>query len=154
MLIQYDNGAAFASGAQSYEYRPATSSETYERIIARVRVGGIRTAAMLDTGGIFFICTPELGAALGLGSKQGAPTDKLLLRGRIVSGSLFPLEIELIADEGDTLPLTVAAFVPKLELHQEWFEEFPCVLGLHACLERIRFAVNPARGKFYFGAAQ
>ena len=31
--------------------------------------------------------------------------------------------------------------------------ELPSILGLHSCLERVRFAFDPATDTFYFGPA-
>lgn len=43
----------------------------------------------------------------------------------------------------------VTAFVPHLTPGENW--PFPTFLGWHCCLERIRFAIDPAEEKFYFG---
>lgn len=54
----------------------------------------------------------------------------------------------LLADEGqgESLTLDVTAFLPD----DRW--NLPNMLGLTGCLERIRFAVDPANDLFYFGA--
>lgn len=151
MNLQFENGDPFTTGATSYDYRPATSKEPHERVIIRILISGIKTSAMLDTGGVFFVCTPEIGEVLGL--TQGAPTDKIRIRDHSVNGSLHSIELELVADDGASFTLTVTAFVPHLQPGEEWFEEFPCVLGLYGCLERLRFAVDPMTKTFHFGTA-
>lgn len=154
MPLLFPDGTAFSNGAMTYQFRPATRGEKYERLVVTIFVGPFATTAVVDTGGVFFICTPELGKQLGLDPQRGAPTDKLYLRGRTLEGSLHPLEIELAAQDGETLIVTVTAFLPHLRAGEEWSEEFPCIMGLYGCLERLRFAVDPVTETFYFGAAQ
>ncbi len=85
MPLFFSNGTSFTKGAMPYQFRPATSKEAYKRIILRVFIGEVKTLAIVDTGGVFFVCTPELGKQLGLDPKHGAPTERLYLRGRTVA---------------------------------------------------------------------
>jgi hypothetical protein len=43
------------------------------------------------------------------------------------------------------------AFVP--DTSHEAVPELPSILGLHGCLERVRFAFDPHTDTFYFGPA-
>lgn len=151
MPLHFKDGTPFAIGSAPYQYRPATSRETYERILLTISIGDLKTSALVDTGGVFFVCSPEIADYIGLDSERGASADRLLLRGRLISGTLHRVEITLEADEGESLSLAVTAFVPRLRAGEEWFEEFPCIMALYGCLERLRFAIDPTTGTFYFG---
>jgi hypothetical protein len=145
-------GAAFASGATRYEYRAATSAETSPRIILTIAVGNYRTAAFVDTGGIYFICTPPFARRLRLDPGLGLPApDRIRWRGEIFRGLLYRLPLTFPATEGDGLTIEATAFVPLSRPTEVWNDELPCVLGLQGCLERLRFAVDPAIDTFYFG---
>ncbi len=49
-LLNFDNGESFATGAMGYDYRPATKTETTNRIFLEVEIQGIPTQAVVDTG--------------------------------------------------------------------------------------------------------
>lgn len=50
MALLFPNGDNFASGAVRYDYRPVTETETTNRIILEVKMQGIPTEAVVDTG--------------------------------------------------------------------------------------------------------
>jgi hypothetical protein len=60
-----------------------------------------------------------------------------------------PVQLTLLADEGDSLDVDAAVFVAT-------GDEYPVgrsFLGYAGLLERIRFALDPQTNQFYFGAA-
>jgi hypothetical protein len=152
MALFLANSEAFASGAARYDYRAATIAETSPRIILTIAVGNYRTAAFVDTGGIYFICTPPFARRLRLDPGQGLPSsERIRWRGETFRGSLYRLPLTLPASDGFPLTVEVTAFVPQMRPTEIWNDELPCVLGLQGCLERLRFAVDPATETFYFG---
>lgn len=65
------DGERFATGAITYQYRPATTHETTPRIILVVETDGILTEAVVDTRGVYLFCNPHIVRRLPL-----APTDQ------------------------------------------------------------------------------
>ncbi|MBI4675687.1 MAG: hypothetical protein HY741_28935 [Chloroflexi bacterium] len=61
MSLTFPDGVRFSVGAMPYQFRSATRGDKYERIVLTISVRGMDTSAVVDTGGVFFICTPELG---------------------------------------------------------------------------------------------
>ena len=152
MALLWANGDAFATGATRYDYRPATIAETSPRIILTIAVENYRTAAFVDTGGVYFLCTPPFARRLRLDPGQGLPTsERIRWRGETFTGLLYRLPLTLPAIDGDRLTVEATAFVPQTRPGEIWNNELPCVLGLQGCLERLRFAVDPASETFYFG---
>ena len=62
-------------------------------------------------------------------------------------GTLYRTVIVLVAAEGESVEIEVTTFVPDDET---WNDE-PLFLRLFNCLDRVRFAVDPAADTFYFG---
>jgi hypothetical protein len=77
-----------------------------------------------------------------------------------LTGVLHRIEITLLRDKtengehGSDLPLEVTAFFP--DPNQGFQDDFLpySYLGMHCCLERVRFGIDPSQGedRFYFGA--
>jgi len=89
MLLQFEDGKPFASGAASYLYQSITERETTPRIILSILLGGIETTAFVDTGGVYVLCSPEIARVIGLNPGEGIPVQTLRsARGRF-SGELF-----------------------------------------------------------------
>ncbi len=148
MLLRFDNGDSYATGAAPYAYRPITDKETSPRIILPVLIEGVKTSAFIDTGGVFLV-TPEVAFHLGLDPNDGIEAQTLLWRNYSLQCVLHRLSLTLPAEEGDSLTIDATAFVP-LTTYQEWPADFSCILGMN-CLEHLRFAVDPANDTFYFG---
>ncbi|MBN1484372.1 MAG: hypothetical protein JXA37_06580 [Chloroflexia bacterium] len=72
------------------------------------------------------------------------------IRDRTYQGELHRLSLVLKAQDGESVALEVTAFLPRLRPGETW--NLPPFLGLRGCLERLRFAVDPASDTFYFGA--
>jgi len=151
MLLQFDDGTRFASGAAPFAYRPATADERYPRIHLPIAVSGFEASAIVDTGGVFLLCSPDLGERLSLRITDALAVEEIHWRNQTFSGTLHRVEIVLFAEQGENLPLEVTAFVPRLQPHQVWSPEFPLILGMHGCLEFMRFAIDLTDDTFYFG---
>ena len=150
MLLRFEDGRPFAQGACPFVYRPATERETVHRIFVPVQIEDIQTEAVVDTGGVYLVCQPEIAALLSLDPASAIRTDELNIRGRKVPGALYRLYLTLLAEEGKSHKLEIIAFVPRLEPNEPW--NLPSFMGLTGCLEWIRFAVDPITDTFYFGA--
>ena len=91
-----------ATGATSYQYRPATPQENTPRVVLEVAVEGIVTEAMVDTGGVYLFCHPRLARQLDMDASQAvSPVIELLFRGVFLQGRLHRLSLTLLAEVGD-----------------------------------------------------
>ena len=148
MALLFPNGDNFATGAIRYDYRSVTATETTNRIILEVKMQGIPTEAVVDTGAPYVICPPRVARQAGFKGVEPLERLTMLVRGMRLEGGLIRLGITLEADEGENLTVDATAFVPDVE---EYWGDFPAFLGLTGFLERIRFAVDPNTDTFYFG---
>lgn len=148
MLLRAD-GEPFATGAVNYLFRPATEQEHSLRITIDIRIRDFQSPAFIDTGGIYLICPPEVADVLDLQPQDVLFRERILLRGLSIGGSVYRLPLTLIADRGNSMLIEATAFVPDNE-HLDW-DDFPCILGMEGCLERLCFAVDPMNEIFYFG---
>jgi hypothetical protein len=114
MLLSFEDGRPFAHGACPFVYRPATERETVHRIFVPVQIEGIQTEAVVDTGGVYLVCHPEIADRLRLDLADQVGTDELNVRGRRIPGTLYRLYLTLLAEEGKSLKLETTAFVPLL----------------------------------------
>jgi hypothetical protein len=149
MSLIFEHGGPFSQGACPYQHRPISEEETTNRILLDVEIDGQETQAVVDTGGVWLVCDPEIAAVLGLDPQDGADCPRLWIRGESFRGTLHRLPLTLLATEGHSLRLEGTAFVPEPESHQRW--RWPSFLGFHGCLERIHFAVDTSTRTFYFG---
>jgi hypothetical protein len=62
MLLRFEDGRPFAQGASTYLYRPATEREITPRIFVPVQIEDIQTETVIDTGGVYLVCHPEIAA--------------------------------------------------------------------------------------------
>ncbi len=150
MLLMFQDGRSFAQGAYNYLYRPVSSGETTPRIIIEVQIEGVQAQAIVDTGGAYLVCDPQIADLLGLDPADALGTDRLSIRGVSVPGSIHRIFLTLLAHEGQSMKIEVTAFVPHPEPSLKW--DLPSFMGLSGCLERLRFAVDPITDTFYFGA--
>ena len=107
---------------------------------------------MVDTGGLYLLCSPELADLLGLSDASLVEKDVRMKIPRFgnVKGDLCLTTLTLMAEEGSGFELEVTAFVPK-RLPSSGQDYPPAIMGLWQCLEKIRFAVDPNSDTFYFG---
>jgi hypothetical protein len=149
MVLQFADGRPFATGACPYWDQLSLDRTETPRILVAIWIGDSQTQAVVDTGGVYLVCDPEIPDLLDLNPSASLGVTTLLIRGYEYVGYLHRLTIALPAEEGESLELEVTAFVPRLDSGQEW--RFPSFLGLQGCLEFLRFAVDPGANVFYFG---
>ncbi len=147
-LLNFDNGESFATGAMGYDYRPATKTETTNRIFLEVEIQGIPTQAVVDTGAPYVICAPSVAFDAGVDPVTALRSETMLIRGMRLNGSIFRLNVKLKAEFGQDLDVDATVFVPD---SAESWGNFPSFIGLAGFLERIRFALDPNMDTFYFG---
>jgi len=149
MLLLFPDGEVFATGAMPYQYIPVIPSESANRIILTVEVGGITIEAVVDTGAPYAILPPSIARLGGFNPDFVLGRERMLIRGMRLEGSIDRIPIKLVAAQGDNLVVPATVFVPDRE---ELWGEFPAFIGLGGFLERIRFAVDPINDIFYFGS--
>lgn len=141
----------FASGVTSYEDRFPGDEADRLRLVIYVQIGQTLTPCIVDTGAPWCVINPSLAQPL-LDAKQVDYVEAITyeIRGTRYEGSLVRLDLAF-QDElsGDLMLIEATVFVPELHQDQEWRE--PNFIGLKGCLERIRFAIDPAESAFYFG---
>ena len=152
MLLLFADQRPFATGAVGYSRLPIGGDESSLRLILPVRLNGIATEAVVDTGAPWVVCTPQVALELDLDDKNALYDVRLRIRGHTIHGNLHALRMEIPAYEGETLSADITAFVPDSEYAEVW-GTLPSFLGLTGCLERFRFAVEPNTETFYFGPA-
>jgi len=138
MLLLFDNGEYFATGAIPFAYCPATESETTNRILIRVEIQGIPTIAVVDTGAPYVICAPKIAADAGVSPASALERKTMLIRGMRLEGFVVRLNIRLKAEYGQDLDVDSTIFIPEVE---EYWGDFPSFIGLTGFSERIRFAI-------------
>ena len=144
------SGEPFATGEAPWEARFALADDRLTRLFVQVEVEGQPTTAVVDTGGAYFILHPAIAAKLPLGRSPAVYRDRLLIRGLSCRGTVHRVQVTLLATAGEPLTFEATAFVPELEHGETW--PLPSYLGWQGCLDRIRFAVDPADEVVYFGA--
>jgi hypothetical protein len=149
MVLQFADGRPFATGACPYWDQPPSEHTATPRITVVVKIDGFETQAVVDTGGVYFVCDPQIPNTLNLNPSAGLEVPPLRIGIDKYRGNLHRLAITLVAEKGESLELEVAAFIPRLDPGQEW--QKPSFLGLQGCLEFLRFAVDPGTNAFYFG---
>jgi len=150
MLLQFTNGDSFATGAAPFAYLSVATDPASLRISLTVSIGDFETTAILDTGGVYLLCAPEVAEQLQLDPQNGIRAKPLHWRGERLEGTLHIVPLTLQAAEGESLRIEVTAFIPQPN-HGQWLPDFQCVLGMYGCLEKMRFAVDPNDDTFYFG---
>ena len=79
------DGEPFTIGKTAYQYRAATAYETHPRLILDVLIEGIATRAMVDTGGIYLLCNPNLATRLDLNHAEAISNiQSIFFRGVLV----------------------------------------------------------------------
>ena len=151
MALRFPHGQACPTSATSYAYRPATSYETTPRVILDIAIEGIATEAMIDTGGAYLLCHPQLAAQLRLDVTDAmSNVVSILFRGVLVRGRLYRLKSLCSRTKVRTCRFKRLPLFPSMT-RQNNGGEIPSILGFHGCLERIRIAIDPVTDTFYFG---
>lgn len=145
----------FASGVTPYDdHFPGDEGER-QRLVIYVQVGEMLTPTpcIVDTGAAWCVINPSLVQPLiNTGRADIVEGIGYQIRGTRYEGLLVRLDLAF-QDElsNNRMVIDATVFVPELRHDQEWRE--PNFIGLKGCLERIRFAVDPAESRFYFGRA-
>jgi gag-polyprotein putative aspartyl protease len=141
-MLKFADGTVFAGGSAPY-YLPEESL----RLQIEIEINGQRFSAAVDTAAPYFICNLAVAQLLGLTTADHVGEVTLSTRKGRISGRLYRTAVVLLASEGESVEIEVTTFVPD---DQSWNDE-PLFLGLFNCLDRVRFAVDPAADTFYFG---
>jgi hypothetical protein len=125
-------------------YQPDSEAGIHSLLVAvECRIGDFPNAvlALLDTASHWCVLPPEIAEALGYSAE---PTDLAYLTrfGRL-EGRLHLIPVFFVAYDGDTLQVDATWFVAG-----DWTG--PAVIGWKGCLERMRFALDPAKDHIYF----
>jgi hypothetical protein len=144
------SGATFATGQFPCFMDHAWAGDRLTRLFVYVQIGKAQIAAVVDTGGAFFVLDPHFATVVGIDRASAITSERIQIRGYTQRGTIHRLPLTLLAAEGDPLTFEATAFVPELEHGETW--PLPSYLGWQGCLDRIRFAVDPADEVVYFGA--
>lgn len=148
-MLKLEDGTPFVSGRSDYQYLPVGEGDLFHRVIVQIQIDGIDMEAMLDTGGVYLICPPDMASLLSLQTSDADESIEIKIRGIKVRGRLYRRSVRFLADAGQNLDFEATLFVPDENSNLVW--NLPAFLGMHGCLERIRFAVDPGQEQFYFG---
>lgn len=102
-----------------------------------------RIDALIDTGSQWCLLPADLAADLGYEGRIEDSDTRLHTRFGVISGRLVRIPLLFRAEEGGDVSTEATWFVSA-----DW--PGPPVLGWKGCLERIRFALDPAEESFYF----
>ena len=144
------SGEPFATGEAPWKARYALDGDRLARLFIQIEIEGVPASAVVDTGGAYLILNPEIADGLQLGQDAQIHRDRLLIRGVSFAGTVHRVPVLVPATHGEPLTFEATAFVPELEHGETW--PLPSYLGWQGCLDRIRFAVDPADEVVYFGA--
>ncbi len=137
--------------------RPAVITDTVDRIFIPIhinftetdpRLSGHLIEAVLDTGGIYFICNSDILSEMEIDPDESLGPQVIHVRGGKILGYLFRLQLTFKAEAGmgESLSIEITALVSD-----EWM--LPPYLGFQGCMERMKFAIDPTPNNelFYFG---
>ena len=150
MLLTFSDRTSFCEGGSPYYSEPASEFDPVPRIWVRIKVGEIATQAIIDTGGLYLICDPSLFGVADLDRSESLGSTRIVIRGEMYDGTLHRIPLTIPAQHGQNLNFEATAFVADIDPGLEW--RLPTYLGWYCCLDRLRFAVDPATETFYFGA--
>src|SRR5688572_15069548 len=114
-FLSFPDGEPFATGMAEYSYQPATPEESLPRLILNIKIEGISTSAILDTGAPYVICAPTVARRIGLTPQASIGKIRLIIRGVSIDGHLHRLTIRFVALYGVDTEVDATALVPGLE---------------------------------------
>jgi hypothetical protein len=147
-MLKFLNGDLFAGGAVGFNNSPRDEHDKLLRIFIPIKIGEIETEAVLDTGGAYFICPPDMAECLNI--LDTLPEEEIQIRGIKRKGRLVRSTVTLLAKQGESIDVQVNVFIPETLWEENW--DLPPYLGWMGCLERVRFAIDPLNDLFYFGS--
>ena len=144
-MLHRQDGAVFTTGRSLYSDRALGSEEPTANIFVKIGIEALPgpIVAQLDTGAAWSMLDAEVAEAMNLlgGDGEQAPISTRL--GRVV-GHLERTDLEILADDGDSLTVQATVWVSP-EWHGGNF------LGYAGLLQNIRLAVDPSDNSFHFG---
>jgi len=144
MLNRHD-GSGFTTGRSTYSDRAPGSAEPTAKIFVKVGVEAIPgpLLAQLDTGAAWSMFDAEIAEAMELLGGDGELTPISTRLGPVV-GRLERTDLELLADDGDSLTIQATVWVSP-----DW--RGGNFLGYSGLLQNIRLALDPSDNSFHFG---
>jgi hypothetical protein len=149
-LLRLPNDQPFATGSASCQLGPAGRDSRSTRILVQVSIGSVSTIAIVDTAAPFPVCSPDIARLIPASTLEWIEPFTLLTQFGNFTGGLYRMPITFPATEGDHLEVDATVFIPQ---SAEGWPNLPSYIGLTGCLERIRFALDPAANLIYFGPA-
>jgi hypothetical protein len=145
-MLRFFDGSVFATSRCTYI--DEIEDPPQGRIVIPVRFENLPvTIAGVDTACPWCILSQEEAKQLDPNYASSAwRSDNLVIRGVSRRGVLVRWTVTIVAEDGCDVPVDGTVFIPDEEL------EMPNFVGLDGLLNRIRFAVDPTRNSFYFGA--
>src|ERR1044071_5907270 len=124
MLLNFPDKEPFATGASTYDYRQASKNDRLSRIFVDIEIQGSQTSlitpAVLDTGGAYLICPPDISTQLRLDPSDAYIRENISIRGTRILGSLRRLNITFLAMQGENTEIEAIVFIPDPEQVEEW----------------------------------
>lgn len=149
-LLRLPNGDTFATSSADCDLGPASQYDRSTRILVAVRIGPIHTTAIVDTAAPYPICAPDIANKIPKSTMERIEPYTVSTQFGDFKGSLYRMPITFPATEGDDLEVDATVFIP--DSAADWPNR-PSYIGLTGCLERMRFALDPAANLIYFGPA-
>jgi hypothetical protein len=137
----------FVQGRTKFFDQAPALPEPTAKIYVRVGFPGQSDTylAQLDTGAAWSILPTNIARTLGISSNLRR-TMRLSTRFGVYLGGIVRLPFTFVADDGESLDTEGTFF-----LADDW--PWPIVfLGYSGLLDKIRFALDPQKNHFYFGA--
>lgn len=144
-LLEVASG--YFSGASRYLDALTGLREVYPRIYVQCRIPGVSPPflALLDTGAHFCILNRDVAELVQPHLTDGLGQVTVRTAHGPVAGELFSHQVSLVAGFGESLDIEANVFVPP-----NW--RGPSFIGYAGALDRVRFAVDPRKNRFYFGS--
>ena len=145
LLMLVRDGAAFTVGRSRFVDHLEGTQDSSAKIFVKIEPEsfGALVMAQLDTGAAWSILDAPVAEALDLLRGSGEAIS-LQTRHGPIRGRLERIQVELVADDGDSISVNATVLVS-----QEWTHG--SFVGYGGLLERIRFAIDPSDRFFYFG---
>jgi len=144
-MLRFRSGVEFASGVARYSLQPVPDP----KLSVQVEIDGIQTLAVVDTAAPYLVCSLWMATELHLSLDARIGLREVRTNRGLLRGGLYRVAMKVLAAQGIGVEIQATAMVPHAD--QEHWRDAPTFLGFDGCLERLRFAVDPAEEKFYFG---
>ena len=144
-MLRRQDGAVFTTGRSLYWDRASGSQEPTAKIFVKIGMEALPgpIVAQLDTGAAWSMLNAEIAEAMELLGGGGDQTPISTRYGRVV-GRLERTDLEILADDGDSLTVQATVWVSP-----DW--RGGNFLGYAGLLQNIRLAIDPSDNSFHFG---